>query len=136
MNVIVLVNDTFRRDHLGCYGNDWTHTPNLDQFGRRGAIFEQYYAASYPTVPNRWDLSTGWFGFPILGWQPLGQGDASWGQLLSYPTEAEAHASAYQENAPGSKRKVEAVTFGQVLEDNPRNLIRAFGQFYWAEDLV
>jgi len=83
MNVIVLVNDTFRRDQLGCYGNDWIHTPNLDQFGRRGAIFEQYYAASYPMVPNRWDLSTGRFGFPILGWQPLGQGDASWGQLLS-----------------------------------------------------
>ena len=31
MNVILIVNDTFRRDYLGCYGNDWIHTPNLDR---------------------------------------------------------------------------------------------------------
>ena len=83
MNVIVLINDTFRRDHLGCYGNTWIHTPNLDRFANGAAIFDRYYAASYPTVPNRWDLSTGRFGFPHLGWQPLNPGDESWGQILS-----------------------------------------------------
>ena len=25
MNVIQLVNDSHRRDHLGCYGNTWIH---------------------------------------------------------------------------------------------------------------
>ncbi len=83
MNVIVLINDTFRRDHLGCYGNQWIQTPNLDRFAEGAAIFDRYYAASYPTVPNRWDLSTGRFGFPHLGWQPLNPEDESWGQLLS-----------------------------------------------------
>jgi len=29
MNIIVIVSDTFRRDHLGCYGNKNIHTPNL-----------------------------------------------------------------------------------------------------------
>ena len=67
MNVIVLVNDTFRRGHVGCYGNTWIQTPNLDRFAQRSAIFDQYYAASYPTVPNRWDISSGRFGFPRLG---------------------------------------------------------------------
>ncbi|MCZ6679555.1 MAG: sulfatase [Candidatus Poribacteria bacterium] len=83
MNVIFIMNDTFRRDHLGCYGNPWIHTPNLDRFAQRAAVFEQFYAASYPTVPNRWDLTTGRFGFPIRGWQPLGPEDVTWGQILS-----------------------------------------------------
>ena len=83
MNVIFIMNDTFRRDHLGCYGNSWIQTPNLDQFAQRAAVFKQFYIASYPTVPNRWDLSTGRFGFPFRGWQPLGAKDVTWGQLLS-----------------------------------------------------
>ena len=32
MNVIVIVSDSFRRDHLGCYGNEWISTPDLDAF--------------------------------------------------------------------------------------------------------
>ena len=83
MNVILLVNDTCRRDHLGCYGNSWIQTPNLDRFAQRANLFDRYYAASYPTVPNRWDICTGQHGFPKLGWQPLNPGDRTWGQVLS-----------------------------------------------------
>jgi len=46
-------------------------------------VFDQFYIASYPTVPNRWDLTTGRFGFPFRGWQPLGHGDVTWSQLVS-----------------------------------------------------
>jgi len=67
MNVIFIMNDSFRRDHLGCYGNPEIKTPNLDRFAEHSAVFEQYYIASYPTVPNRWDLTTGRFGFPFRG---------------------------------------------------------------------
>jgi arylsulfatase A-like enzyme len=83
MNVIFIMNDSFRRDHLGCYGNKRIHTPALDRFAESATQFEQYYIASYPTVPNRWDLATGRFGFPFRGWQPLAAGDRTWGQLLS-----------------------------------------------------
>lgn len=83
MNVILIVNDTFRRDHLGCYGNSWIQTPNLDRFAQRAAIFDQYYVASYPTVPNRWDMCTGRFGFPFRGWQPLGPDDVTLAQILA-----------------------------------------------------
>lgn len=82
MNVILLVNDTFRRDHLGCYGNDWIHTPNLDAFAERSAIFDQYYIGSYPTVPNRWDLAVGRYGFPTRGWEPLRPEDTTLAQML------------------------------------------------------
>ena len=83
MNTIVIVNDTFRRDYLGCYGNDWIHTPNLDCFAERSALFQQAYIASYPTVPNRWDMLTGRYGFPTRGWQPLDRGDVTLAQILS-----------------------------------------------------
>lgn len=82
MNVIFIMNDTFRRDHLGCYGNPWIRTPNLDAFSQHAARFEQYYAASYPTVPNRWDTVSGRYGFPFRGWQPVGREDVTWGEYL------------------------------------------------------
>lgn len=82
-NVIVIMNDTFRRDHLGCYGNRWIHTPYLDRFAQRAARFDQYYIASYPTVPNRWDTATGRYGFPYRGWQPLDAGDVTLAQMLA-----------------------------------------------------
>ena len=83
MNVILIVNDTFRRDHLGCYGNDWIETPNLDTFAERSMAFDQYYIASYPTVPNRWDMAVGRFGFPTRGWEPLQQRDMTLAQMLA-----------------------------------------------------
>ncbi|RKY86957.1 sulfatase, partial [candidate division KSB1 bacterium] len=59
MNIILIVSDTFRRDHLGCYGNTWISTPNLDKLARDSVVFDRAYAASFPTVPNRYDLLTG-----------------------------------------------------------------------------
>ena len=38
-NVILIMNDTFRRDHLGCYGSQRAHTPNLDRFAEQAALF-------------------------------------------------------------------------------------------------
>ena len=83
MNTIFIMSDTFRRDHLGCYGNSWIHTPSLDRFAQHAAIFDQFYAASYPTVPNRWDILNGRFGFPFRGWQPLAPDDETLAQFLS-----------------------------------------------------
>jgi arylsulfatase A-like enzyme len=82
-NVIVIMNDTFRRDHLGCYGNPWIHTPYLDRFAEHATTFEQCCIASYPTVPNRWDIATGRYGFPYRGWQPLDAGDVTLAQMLA-----------------------------------------------------
>ena len=83
MNVILVINDSFRRDHLGCYGNSWIVTPNLDHFAQHAAAFEQCYIASYPTVPHRWDLCTGRFGFTFRGWQPLHPNDVTLAQILA-----------------------------------------------------
>ena len=73
MNVVVIVSDTFRRDHMGCYGNKWIRTPVLDALASEATIFDNAYAASFPTIPNRYDCFTGKYGFPFRGWAPLSE---------------------------------------------------------------
>ncbi|NOY82990.1 MAG: sulfatase-like hydrolase/transferase [Kiritimatiellaeota bacterium] len=71
MNTILIVLDTWRRDHSGAYGNPWIHTPNIDRFAAQGAVFENAYIGSYPTLPCRRDILTGRFEFPRRGWGGL-----------------------------------------------------------------
>jgi len=71
MNFIIIMCDTMRPDHLGCYGNDWINTPYLDAFARECTVFERAYCGSWPTIPNRTDLFTGRFGEPLHPWRPL-----------------------------------------------------------------
>jgi len=71
MNFIIIVSDTLRRDHLGCYGNDWISTPHIDDFARQAITFDRAYSASFPTVPHRRDLLTGRFTATYTGWAPL-----------------------------------------------------------------
>ena len=70
-NLIVIISDTLRQDHLGCYGNDRIRTPNLDNFSEKSVTFNNFYTASFPTMPNRADLYTGKWTFTYLGWAPL-----------------------------------------------------------------
>ena len=68
MNVILIVADTWRRDHMGCYGNEWIHTPNVDALAAEGTVFDNANFASYPTLPCRHDILTGRTTFPWRGW--------------------------------------------------------------------
>ncbi|RMF86166.1 MAG: hypothetical protein D6736_15730 [Nitrospinota bacterium] len=71
MHFLVIMSDTFRRDHLGCYGNPWIHTENLDRLAQEAYIFDQAYSGSFPTVPNRAELFTGKYVFTYFDWAPL-----------------------------------------------------------------
>ena len=59
MNIILIISDTLRRGHLGCYGNTWIRTPNLDRFAKESVVFDQAYEASFPTRPTRAGHFTG-----------------------------------------------------------------------------
>ena len=37
MNIILLIIDTLRDDHIGAHGNDWTETPNMDRLAATSA---------------------------------------------------------------------------------------------------
>jgi len=82
MNVIVIMEDSFRKDHLGCYGNLWIKTPNLDKFATESLIFDHAYAEGLPTIPARVALFTGRYSLPFRGWQPLEQNDLPIAEIL------------------------------------------------------
>jgi arylsulfatase A-like enzyme len=82
MNLIVICADTVRADYLGCYGNDWVKTPNLDKLGREGVIFENAYVEGLPTIPERTVFFTGKFTLPFRNWQPLWDFDLEISKIL------------------------------------------------------
>ena len=53
LNLIVIVADTWRTDHIGAYGSERIKTPNLDRLASEGVLFEQSYADGLPTIPCR-----------------------------------------------------------------------------------
>lgn len=82
MNVIVIINDSLRWDHLGCYGNSWIKTPNIDTLAGESAVFDYFYPEGLPTVPCRTTFFTGRFTFPFRGWQRLEPTDALLAEIL------------------------------------------------------
>ncbi|HIE29328.1 TPA: hypothetical protein EYP66_18815 [Candidatus Poribacteria bacterium] len=83
MNIVLIISDTLRRDHLSCYGNEEIHTPHLDRFAQQCVVFDRAYTASFPTVPMRADVMTGKWTFTYLGWAPLPRNEVILPQLLS-----------------------------------------------------
>jgi arylsulfatase A-like enzyme len=73
-NIVMVVSDTFRRDHVGSYGNATIRTPNLDAFAREAVVFDHHVVGSFPTMPARADFLTGQFAFTFMGWEPLPAG--------------------------------------------------------------
>jgi arylsulfatase A-like enzyme len=57
-NVVVLTLDTTRADHLGVYGYERAHTPNLDAWAKRGTVYWQTIAQIPITNPNHASLFT------------------------------------------------------------------------------
>src|SRR5215207_5616197 len=70
-NVVVIVADTFRRDHMGTYGNPFISTPHIDEFARSSVVFDQHVISSFPTMPARADMLTGTFSYTHMGWELL-----------------------------------------------------------------
>ncbi|HJO22358.1 MAG TPA: sulfatase, partial [Myxococcota bacterium] len=58
-NVVLLVVDTVRADHLGLYGHERPTSPRLDEWSTRGVVFEQALATSPWTVPSFASIYTG-----------------------------------------------------------------------------
>jgi arylsulfatase A-like enzyme len=59
MNVVLLVIDTLRADHLGCYGYSRATSPHIDRFASEGTLFNQMIAPHIPTTPSFTTMFTG-----------------------------------------------------------------------------
>jgi arylsulfatase A-like enzyme len=67
-NVVVLVLDTLRADHVGAYGGR-ALTPNIDTLAHRGLRFARVFNEAMPTIPARRSIMTGRRVFPFRRWR-------------------------------------------------------------------
>lgn len=91
-NVLVIVVDTLRADHVSSYGYSRPTTPNLDHLAQQGVSFENAISACSWSLPSHVSLLTGRYQFehgvgavqpePWLGWGSRGLG--------GFPTLGEA----------------------------------------------
>ncbi|HUV62341.1 MAG TPA: sulfatase-like hydrolase/transferase, partial [Sedimentisphaerales bacterium] len=82
LNLIVIIADTWRADHLGCYGNTRVKTPNLDRLAAEGTLFANATAEGLPTIPCRRVYHTGKSVLPEAKWEPLSSNDITFAQVL------------------------------------------------------
>jgi len=72
-NIVLIVMDTVRADHLSCYGYGKETTPNLDRLAANGLLFLNAYSAAPWTVPSHASMFTGLYP---------SQHGTDWGHLL------------------------------------------------------
>ncbi|WP_019937074.1 sulfatase-like hydrolase/transferase [Bordetella sp. FB-8] len=58
-NLLFIMCDQLRRDHLGCYGHPYLHTRNIDALATRGVRFDNAFVSSGVCGPSRMSYYTG-----------------------------------------------------------------------------
>jgi len=92
-NVVLIVVDTLRADHLGCYGAERDTSPHLDALARRGVRFEHAYSVAPWTMPSVASVLTGLY--------PAGHGVSDPRQVLPAAAVTLAEHFAAQGYATG-----------------------------------
>jgi arylsulfatase A-like enzyme len=59
MNILFIITDQLRADHLACYGNPDIKTPNIDALAKDGIKFTNAYCTNPICMPNRSTIFTG-----------------------------------------------------------------------------
>ena len=85
-NILVVLVDTLRADHLASYGYSRSTSPNVDRLAQQGVLFENAIAASSWTPPSHASMLTGRYPY---------EHGVEWYRTLDtrYPTIAEALSS-------------------------------------------
>jgi arylsulfatase A-like enzyme len=71
-NVLLIVVDTLRADHVGAYGGR-ARTPTIDALAREGLRFTRCHPEAMATVPARRSILTGRRVFPFRRWHPYAE---------------------------------------------------------------
>ena len=94
-NVVLVILDSLRKDHVGAYGNPWIKTPNMDALAKESLRFTRAYPESLPTICARRAIHTGMRTWPfrnwkapegediiLQGWQPIPEGQRHLAEIL------------------------------------------------------
>ncbi len=58
-NIVFIIVDCLRADHLGCYGCSRPTSPSIDAFAKESVVFDHFFASAIPTQPSFTTLYTG-----------------------------------------------------------------------------
>jgi len=58
-NLLIIMADQLRKDYLGCYGNEYVRTPNIDMLASCGVQFDNCFVNNPICMPNRMSIFTG-----------------------------------------------------------------------------
>ncbi|QDT95212.1 arylsulfatase [Gimesia aquarii] len=58
-NIVFIIADDLGYKELGCYGQKWIQTPNIDKIAKNGIRFTQFYSGNAVCAPSRCNLLTG-----------------------------------------------------------------------------
>ncbi|MHA1491367.1 MAG: sulfatase [Promethearchaeota archaeon] len=136
VNAILIILDTLRQDHVGCYGNTWIKTPHLDKFALESVKFTRMYPESLPTLPARKAIYTGKRVFPFtedkLGKTKAGRGDFI-GDALGAPGWGSISDSQDTLAERFQRKKYISALFSDVYHQfKPGyNFHRGFSQWKW-----
>jgi arylsulfatase A-like enzyme len=107
-NVVLIVVDSLRADHLRCYGARGMRTPNLDELAAGSTRFTRVYPEAMPTMPARRAIMSGRRAYPFRGWRP-------WEGMAGRP--------GWEPIKPGAETLITALRKGgwwtSVVTDNP-----------------
>jgi len=69
-NIVLVVVDALRADHLSCYGYGRATSPRLDSLARRGVVFEEAASQGTWTLPSVTSLLTSTYRLVRRPWRP------------------------------------------------------------------
>lgn len=84
-NLLILFSDQHSKEKLGCYGNEFIQTPNLDALAKEGTMFTSAYTNNPICCPARASMATGNYCHSIKCWDnahPYAGAVDSWGERL------------------------------------------------------
>ncbi len=84
-NIVLIIIDTLRADHLGCYGYDRETSPVLDSLAEEGVLFSRCQAQAPWTLPAH---ATIWTGLTVVSHQARRSGTDTHGVDISLPSIA------------------------------------------------
>ncbi len=78
MHAVVISFDRLHLGYLGCYGNDWIETPNLDRLATASVLFDQHYGENFDPYARQHAWWTGRYQFPPAAKRLAQPGLADW----------------------------------------------------------
>ena len=128
MNIIVIIADQLRLDHLGFAGKVPVRTPNIDALAARGHQFNRTYVANPVCMPNRATIMTGQW--------PSAHGLRTNGLPLHPDSETFARALRRSGFATAAVGKLHFQPMGYGYEDYQLDQIKAAISDLWEQSVT